>query len=43
MFSTLFSRAQELIAAFYCPVCKSGFGDRITLAIHLRKRHYFGR
>ncbi|TLY06375.1 MAG: hypothetical protein E6K85_10795 [Thaumarchaeota archaeon] len=32
-------RIRDLVSAFYCPVCRVGFGDRVTLAIHYRKRH----
>jgi hypothetical protein len=39
MFRMSFLRGRELIAAFYCPVCKTGFDDRVTLAIHIRKKH----
>jgi len=35
---SFFSR--DLIRAFYCPVCKAGFDDKITLALHLRRKHW---
>jgi len=39
MFRFSLLRTRDLIAGFYCPVCKTGFDDRLTLAIHIRKRH----
>jgi len=43
MFELSFLRIRDLVSAFYCPTCRVGFGDRVTLAIHYRKRHWTNR
>ena len=32
-------KTREMISSFYCPVCRRGYGDKVSLAIHIRKWH----